>query len=518
LSSVILTIRVDAARVGGRDIIRLWSDRVLSPKCYHAYAMEITEPHSVPLPQPAVRRAFEHVSLSRQFLLVGATLLLSGMAVVGSWLGMEIEHSAVNRAAAVSAIYVESILAAQLRQSSGDAMTSIAMHEALDRIFIAGPLRRKVVRFKLWDSDGAILYSSDHSQSGAHYLVNEHLAAAFAGKVQAHLSPLDKQDNLAEREQWKRLIEVYVPVRSDPQGPIVAVAEFYHATDNIDREIRSAQQRSWALVIVATGAMLLLLVGTVRRVDDTLLRQRDDLRRQLDQLQAAFAENERMRARLGEAGAATTALNERFLHRIAADLHDGPAQTLAFALMRFDELAGACGACNNASSPASPNLPVIQGALRASLDDLRNIAAGLGVPGIAELTLAETARRAVRDVERQAGVKIEARIGEIPGTASLATKITAYRLLQESLSNSHRHAPGGAPTVRMWHDNHQVRIDVSDCGAGFDPELAARAGRLGLAFMQERVRLLGGTIEIESAPGHGTRVLAGLPLSCQEAP
>lgn len=480
--------------------------------------MKISDSLPVPLPQSTRRRAFEGVSLSRQFLMVGAALLLVGMAVVGSWLGMEIERSAVNRAAAVSAIYVESILAGQLRDTSGDAMTSVAMHEALDRIFVTGPLRRKVVRFKLWDRDGSVLYSSHHSQAGSRFSVDGPLEAAFAGTVQARRSDLDAQDNLTERGQWRHLIEVYVPVRRDPQGEVIAVAEFYHATDNIDREIRSAQRRSWVLVIVTTVAFLLLLFGTVRRVDDTLLSQRDDLRRQLQQLGVAFEENERMRERLGEAGAATTALNERFLHRVAADLHDGPAQTLAFALMHFDELAGACVRCANSENAASPDLQAIRGALRSSLDDLRDIAAGLGIPGIAALSLAETARRAVRDFERQSGLKVEAGIEEVQGDVALATKITAYRLLQESLSNSYRHAPGSPPRVRMWRDDGQVRLEVADGGAGFDPQVAARSGRMGLAFMQERVRLLGGSCEIESAPGCGTRVLAGLPLACAEVP
>lgn len=475
-------------------------------------------PQSALPPQSAPRRAFERVSLSRQLLLASAALLLVGMAIVGSGISMEIERSAVNRAAAVSAIYVESILAAQLRHTSGDSMSSVAMHEALDRIFVDGPLHRKVVRFKLWDRDGAILYSSDHIQAGSRFPVDGLLAAAFAGTVQARRSALDEEDNQAEREHWRHLIEVYVPVRHDPQGEVVAVAEFYHATDNIDREIRSAQWRSWVLVIVATAAILMLLLGMVRRVDDTLLRQRDDLRRQLQQLGAAFEENERMRARLGEAGAATTALNERFLHRVAADLHDGPAQTLAFALMRFDAMVEACGGCgcDNSANQVSPDVPAIRGALRSSLDDLRNIAAGLGIPGIAALSLAETARRAVHDFERQSGLKVEASIDEIPGEAALATKITTYRLLQESLSNSHRHALGDPPRVRMWRDEGLTRIEVTDGGAGFDPAVAARSGRLGLAFMQERVRLLGGTCEIESAPGRGTRVLASLPLSCDE--
>lgn len=269
---------------------------------------------------------------------------------------------------------------------------------------------------------------------------------------------------------------------------------------------------------IATLAIQLLLFSIVRRVDDTLLRQRDDLRRQLRQLHVAFAENERMRARLSEAGAATTALNEKFLHRIAADLHDGPAQTLAFVLMRFDEMVEGCGCCDKPASNATPDWQAIRGALRSSLDDLRNIATGLGMPSIATLSLAETARRAVNDFERQSGLRIAAEIDETLGEVDLATKITVYRLLQESLSNSFRHAPGGMPRVRVRRESERVRVEITDNGPGFDPAVAAHSGRLGLAFMQERVRLLGGEFEFDTAPGKGTCVRAFLPLTSEGAP
>ena len=464
----------------------------------------------VSLSPPAPRRPFERISFSRQFLLVSSTVLLTGMFVIGGWLSMEIENSAVNRAAAIAAVYVESILVAELHPTPAGVTMLAGTHEAFDHIFTTGPLHRKIVRFKLWSTDGTILYSSDHAQLGLRYPVEDQLAAAFNGSLQAHVSVLDEAGHEAERERWTRLLEVYVPIRAEGADQVVAVAEFYYSTDNLMRDIRSAQERSWILVAVATLAIFLLLFGQIRRANDTIVQQRDDLKRQLDLLRVAFDENVRMRTRLGEAGAATTALNEQFLHRIAADLHDGPAQTLAYALMRFDEQA-------STGLDVTPELRAIHKALRSSLDDLRNIAAGLGVPGIAELSLEETARRAVRDFERHSGHKIDSAVNASLATASLATKITVYRLLQESLANSFRHAPGGAPQVRVWHDADQVMVEVSDHGAGFNPQEAAQSGRLGLAFMQERVRLLGGIYELEAAPGHGTRVRARLPLTTKEA-
>lgn len=473
---------------------------------------ELISPRTVAVPGASLRphAPFERLSLSRQFLIGSAVLLVLGAAIIGSWISREIEQNAVNRAAAIAAVYVESILAAQLGDATPEQMASREVHAALDRIFNQGPLRRKVVRFKLWDADGVIRYSSDHDQIGRRFPLDASLIAAFSGTVHSQMSDLNEVDHAAERSQWERLLEVYVPVRSGLHGRVVAVAEFYHSTESIERDIQSAQQRSWALLAAVTLAIFILLFLQVRRANETIRRQRNDLRVQLQQLQTAFAENERMRARLGDAGAATTALNERLLHRIAADLHDAPAQTLAFALMRLEEMAAHCGCCMQHDGKPHPDLHAIVAALRSSLEDLRNIAAGLGIPGLAELSLADTVRRALRDAERLMGLPVTARIDANLPDAPLAVKITVYRLLQESLNNCRKHAPDAHVDVRVSHAGDTLYIEVGDDGPGFD--LQAAAGRLGLAFMQERVRLLGGQCEVIAAPGRGTRIAASLPL------
>jgi signal transduction histidine kinase len=180
--------------------------------------------------------------------------------------------------------------------------------------------------------------------------------------------------------------------------------------------------------------------------------------------------------------------------------------------MRFDEMLDSCSGCDQPEQQSSPDLQAIRTALSSSLEDLRNIAAGIGIPGIADLSLADTARRAIRDFERHAGLKVTAHIEGDVTTIPLATKITLFRLLQESLTNCAKHAQGSTPDVRVCQMPDSITVEVSDHGAGFETGTALRSGRLGLSFMQERVRLLGGTIQIDSAPGHGTRVFAELPL------
>lgn len=464
----------------------------------------------------ALKAPFGHLNFSRQFVVVSFAVLVTGMITIGTWIGHQIESNAVNRAAAIATVYVESILATHLRAYLSGGGIDSETRAALDRVFVEGPLRRKVVRFKLWDPYGTILYSSDHAQSGRRFAVEGLLAAAFAGAVQSRISDLDEPDNASEREHWSELLEVYVPLRTGANGEVSAVAEFYHSTENLGRDIRAAKRRSWALVTVATAAMYLLLLGIVRRANTTILDQQHDLSRQLQQLRTAAGENDRIRGRLREAVARTTALNEQFLHRVAADLHDGPAQEIALALMRLEVLGEARSGAGVLERNTSHDFETIYRALNSSLVELRNMASGLGMPKIADLSLAETVRRAVCDFEDKSETTVQIEVDDALDEAPLAVRITVYRLLQESLTNGWLHARGAAQQVSARRAGGQALIEVADQGPGFVPQAAFDSGRLGLAFMRERVRVLGGIFEVASEPGRGTRILARLPLSLEE--
>jgi hypothetical protein len=460
-------------------------------------------------------QALLNMKFTRQFLLVIVSVLAIGMAIIGFWIGHLIETNAVNRTAAISAVYLESIVESQIQGCTCRGVLNGQSHKELDSLFVSGPLHREVLRFKLWDADGRIGYSSDHAQIGLRFPIAGDLAAAFGGSVKARVSKLEQSDNQPELARWSELLEVYVPIRlgSGNSKEVVAVAEFYLSVDNLKHEIRSAQLRSWALVAASTFAIYLFLSGMVRRASNTIDQQQQGLRFQLQQLTTLLDENDRMREQLREAGVSTTTLNEESLVRIAADLHDGPAQTIAFALMRFDEFSANCRRCSLSPNTTEQELHSIHSALQSSLKDVRKISSGLAIPGMAELSLADAARRAVRDFEHLSGISVRSEIDDTLLKAPISVKITVYRLLQESLTNCWRHAPNGTPSVRVQKSVGEVLVTIADQGAGFDPQSAAVAGRLGLAFMRERVRLLGGIFEVDSAPGRGTVIRARLPLS-----
>jgi signal transduction histidine kinase len=200
-------------------------------------------------------------------------------------------------------------------------------------------------------------------------------------------------------------------------------------------------------------------------------------------------------------------LNERSRRRIGADLHDGPAQALALALLRLED--------GPSRGPISDDdLVTVRRAVNDALVDLRSIAADLRMPALTHLSVAEVAERAVRDHEHHAGTKIALHLERMPEqVVPLAIKIALLRTLQEALSNATRHGLGRDVAVRLASDGVTLQLEVRDAGPGFAVTSVADGDHLGLEGMRERTELLGGTFSIESSVGNGTVVRASWPLA-----
>ena len=342
-------------------------------------------------------------------------------------------------------------------------------------------------------------------------------AAAVRGDVTGDISNLSDPENVYERQHWSSLIEIYLPVRASGTPRIIAVAEFYQLPDDLVAEVTRDRLIAWALVAAATALAYLALARVVRQGSETITRQERELRARVTELSALLEQNQRLHARIRQAAARTTALTELERRRIGSDLHDGPTQTLAFAMLRLDAVDETPGtdpaAGGRTSGRSAADLGAVRGALEHAMTDIRAIAAGLRTPELEDATLADIVRRAVAEHERRADAPIAATIGELPLRAPLATKIALHRILSEALSNAARHGGGVGVTVTVAATGGELIIAVHDDGPGFDTEHDPGAGHLGLAGMHERAELLGGRLDLESAPGRGTTVRAQLPLA-----
>jgi len=203
----------------------------------------------------------------------------------------------------------------------------------------------------------------------------------------------------------------------------------------------------------------------------------------------------------------STALNERYLRRIGAELHDGPAQLLALASLRLGSATLTAGSREGTRREV--------GAVRSILDDamreIRDISRGLTLPQIEGMTLSELITAAVAAHERRRGtpVPVSGRAPDRP--LGQSEKICVYRFLQEGLNNASRHAPGAPQRIEVVSSDGELSVAVIDAGPGFDQERKSATG-LGLAGLRERVDSLGGDFAVETSAG-GTRLSMKLTLA-----
>jgi signal transduction histidine kinase len=436
------------------------------------------------------------MSLARRYLLANLAVVLTASIAVAAWVGIQIETSVLERTASVTALYIDSFVEPEIASLSTDAALPTENVDALDALLTSTELGSRVVSFRIWRPDGRIVYSPNRALIGQQFELEGGLAHAIQGEVSADISDLSGPENTYERERWSRLVETYVPVRAGGGGTIIAVTEFYQLPDEIDAEVASARAASWAVVALAAIVSYLLLAGIVKQGSDTIERQQGALRERVAELSRLLDQNARLHGRLRRAADRTTALNEAGLRRIGSDLHDGPAQTLALALLRLDELEGG---------------EVVSGAVSSALGDLRLIASGLRSPAFDAMSLQEVVRRAAREHEGRTGQAVALALPDTIADAPVVTKIGLYRVLQEALSNATRHAAGSAIEVELAHLDDAVRLEVRDRGPGFDPA-TVRPDALGIAGMGERAELLGGTTEITPRERGGTCIRLTLPL------
>ena len=453
-----------------------------------------------------VEQANDGLSLAWQFVLTAFVVLLLGMGVIGLWVSDRIAAAVTRNTAVATALYVDSVispLTLELGESSSlSEGPTLALRETLGN----GVLGERLAAFKLWLPNGTVIFSTDESILGKRFPLSEGLQSALSGKVHGELNSLDEVENSNERRSGRELLEIYSPIREPWSGRIIGVAEFYEAADELGTDIANAKLRSWLVVGAVTVAMIALLFVIVARGSRLIKRQREALRGKVAELLRLLRQNEALRNRARAASDRTSTLNEQYLRRISADLHDGPGQLLAFALLRLNSATAAL--------PTSEDLRAVRSSLEEALSEVRNISRGAALPELDKLDTIEVIRRVTKAHEARSGTVVKIFIdGRLPSLGH-AEKICIYRFVQEALSNATRHASGKGQIVRGAFVDGEIRVVVSDSGAGFDPVRAFRG--LGLLGLEERLAGLGGDFEVRSQPGSGTTLTMRLPVEISD--
>ena len=207
-------------------------------------------------------------------------------------------------------------------------------------------------------------------------------------------------------------------------------------------------------------------------------------------------------ARLYEKAKQMAALEER--QRLARDLHDSVTQSL-YGVTLYAEVTEQL-LKNGEIENAGKNLQELKGMALDALAEMRLLIYELRPSVFEQEGLVAAIQARLDAVEGRVGLKTSF---IIEGEISLDPQIeeVLYRITQEALNNILKHAVARTATITLSQDDHQVSLEVSDDGVGFDPLQACEAGCLGVRGMQERARAMGAEFEILSQVGNGTKVI-----------
>ena len=458
---------------------------------------------------PALRQKWESNSLSRQFALMGSAVLLIGMLTMGIWVAEKIETIVSLNMAVDSALYMDSFIAPHAQSLSTNDILDQTHERKLDELLHDTAIGSRIASFKIWKPDGLIAYSSRKSIIGKIFPTTANLNLAWKGNIASEFDTLDDEEDAEERTAGVPYLEIYSPIREKFTGRIIAVAEFYVIADLFEKVLFQAKLQSWMLVGFVTMVMLGLLFVIVHRGSRTIDFQKKALESRIEELSV-------LRNRLKSASRKSTELNEHFLRQVGSDLHDGPAQLLGLVLLRLDALKAYFLTEGEKSDDEKNDFKIIQGALNEALEEIRNISAGLVLPELDHLSLAEVFAKVIKTHELRTATKVERQLGNLPAAANKSACICFYRFVQEGLNNAYHHAPGAACSIMANCIDDTIEVKVTDQGAGFDPAYIknTNAGSgLGLAGLRERIESLGGQFEIQSTIDKGTVLLARFSIA-----
>ena len=278
--------------------------------------------------------------------------------------------------------------------------------------------------------------------------------------------------------------------------------------------LKIEDRADWSsLLVFLLAALLIVLIGEASRLE------RERLREASGELEA------KVRNRTGELDHANESLRQltgRLLNlqdeerrRIARELHDNAGQALAALAMNLNAVAKDLDRLVKTAGTVADSASLVQ----EMSNDIRTMSYLLHPPMLDEMGLTAALRWYVDGFSERSKIGVELACGEDLGRLSREVEIAVFRLVQECLTNIHRHSGSSTAVIRIARSDGGVRVEVKDYGKGLsagkraEMESGGTPG-VGIRGMRERVRQLGGRLEINSdGIGAGTRIVVRLPAA-----
>ena len=212
--------------------------------------------------------------------------------------------------------------------------------------------------------------------------------------------------------------------------------------------------------------------------------------------------------RIAELSAYLLRAQEEERKRISRELHDATGQQLMVIRLYLGMLDGGKGDVNDLRKKIGETVAVVD----QTIEGIRRIIAKLSPLVLEELGLIAAVRKEAKDFTKRTGVRTRVAVSENVGRLSNQTETAVYRVIQEALHNVAKHAKARNVTLQMARENDAISLTIQDDGVGITA--GPVIGRnFGLAGMQERIAMLGGTAKLASSKNKGTRIEVKVPVT-----
>ena len=442
------------------------------------------------------------LTLSRQFYILCAVLLMPSIGLLGQWTLFRVEAAVKEDIGNRSSVYFKQFFWDYLPELERSGSFSAATVEAIGQAIAAPAADLNLVAAKIWTPEGRIIFDTDPSLISEQFPVTKGLAEAVGGTV-----AVEFDNGLGDHSIYpgQKMLEVYVPLRRQAEGPVHAVAELYYDTTSLLAMFQWVRSRTWMIVAVVLAVIALGIHAIVAQGDTVIDRQRSELKEKVERLTQLLDHNQALRLRLQKASSLSAENSELHLRRIGADLHDGIGQLLTISLLKLDQLFPG-------DQARSRDYHILHEMLEEAMGEVRAMVSGLSLPHMMEKGLADAIGLVVRKNRHRTSTTVDCMIEPDLKEVGNPVKLAICRMVQEGLNNAYKHAGGKGQSVTVCREGRFVVVTISDEGPGMQPHAVSNEmQQLGLIGLRNRIISLGGNLSVNSVPGKGVTLTGYFP-------
>jgi signal transduction histidine kinase len=296
-------------------------------------------------------------------------------------------------------------------------------------------------------------------------------------------------------------------------GEPAILPDLEHSNGTLNPILRQQAKALWGMPLRISDQVIGVLIIGFKKPYEWLPSEKELLTAIAERSAMAIEKarfNDTLRERevqIAELSAHLLRAQEEERKRISRELHDATGQQLMVIRLYLGMLDGS-GDGTELRKKIGETVNVVD----QTIEGIRRIIAKLSPLVLEELGLIAAIRKEAKDFTKRTGVRTRVALSESVGRLSNQTETAVYRVIQEALHNVAKHAKAKNVTLQMARENDAISLVIQDDGVGITSSPVA--GRnFGLAGMQERVSMLGGTVKVASSKNKGTRIEVKVPVT-----